>query len=96
MPAYVVSRVQISNPEAMARYLEEVPPIVEAFGGKYLMRGTDVEPLEGSWEHHRMVILEFPTREAALTWYHSPEYAPLRALRWSASEAVILLANAPP
>jgi uncharacterized protein (DUF1330 family) len=96
MPAYVVSRVRIFNAEAMAEYLKEVPPIVHAFGGKYLMRGTDVEALEGTWEHERMVILEFPTRDAALAWYHSAEYAPLKAQRQASSDAVILLANPPP
>jgi len=96
MPAYIVSRVRIFDQEEMARYVRDVVPIVLAFGGKYLMRGTDVEALEGTWEHQRMVILEFPTREAALAWYHSPEYAPLKAHRHASSEAVILLANAPP
>jgi uncharacterized protein (DUF1330 family) len=96
MPAYLVSRIRISDPEAMAEYVKEVPPIVHAFGGKYLMRGTDVEALEGTWEHERMVILEFPTRDAALAWYHSAEYAPHKARRHAAAEAVILLANPPP
>ena len=96
MPAYIVTRVNIINSEAMSEYQEQVPPLVQAFGGKYLMRGTDVEALEGAWEHQRMVILEFPTREAALAWYHSPEYAPLKAQRQANTDAVILLASPPP
>ena len=95
MPAYIVSRVNIIDPEAMKQYQAEVGLIVQAFGGKYLMRGTDVEALEGAWEHQRMVILEFPTREAALAWYHSAEYAPLKAQRQASGNAVILLANPP-
>jgi uncharacterized protein (DUF1330 family) len=96
MPAYIVSRVQIFNPEEMLIYQRDVVPIVQAYGGRYLMRGNEVEALEGTWEHQRMVILEFPTREAALAWYHSPEYAPMKALRRANSEAVILLASSPP
>lgn len=95
MPAYIVSRVHIVNPEVMKQYQTDVGPIVHAFGGKFLMRGTDVEALEGAWEHQRMVILEFPTREAALAWYHSAEYAPLKAQRQANADAVILLANPP-
>lgn len=49
--------------------------------------------LEGSWDDDRIVVLEFPTREAALAWYHSPAYRELRDLRWSAADAVILLAD---
>lgn len=93
MPAYVVSRLEIRNREAMLEYQRDVVPIVHGFGGRYLMRGTEVEALEGTWEHERMVILEFPTREAALAWYHSPEYAPLKALRHASGNAIILLAN---
>ena len=96
MPAYIVSRVQISDPEAMLIYQRDVVPIIHAYGGRYLMRGTEVEALEGTWEHQLMVILEFPTREAALDWYHSHEYAPLKAHRRANSEAVILLASSPP
>jgi uncharacterized protein (DUF1330 family) len=95
MPAYIVSRINIINPEAMKQYQAEVGSIIHAFGGKYLMRGTDVEALEGAWEHQRMVILEFPTREAALAWYHSAEYAPLKAQRQASGNAVILLASPP-
>jgi uncharacterized protein (DUF1330 family) len=95
MPAYVVSRLVITDAEAMLEYQREVVPIVQAFGGKYLMRGTDVEAIEGSWDHQRMVILEFPNREAALAWYHSPEYAPLKAKRHASGNAIILLANSP-
>jgi uncharacterized protein (DUF1330 family) len=80
----------------MLRYQQEAVPLVLSFGGKYLMRGTSVEALEGTWDHHRMVILEFPDREAALAWYHSAEYAPLKELRQANSEAVILLADSPP
>jgi uncharacterized protein (DUF1330 family) len=39
------------------------------------------------------VVLEFPIRTDALAWYHSAEYRKLRELRWSAAEAVILLAD---
>jgi Domain of unknown function (DUF1330) len=44
-------------------------------------------------------VLGFPAREAALAWYHLPQYRDLRDLRWSAATATILLADgvdAPP
>lgn len=91
MTAYVVSRVEIRDPDAMQRYLAEAPPTVERFGGRYLVRGGSVNALEGTWDHDRMVIVEFATKDAALAWYGSPDYRPLRDLRQSAAEAVILL-----
>lgn len=93
MAAYIVSRVKLTGREAMQRYMAEAPATVAAFGGKYLVRGNDVQALEGEWEHERMVVVEFPDKEAALAWYHSELYRPLRDLRQENAETVILLAN---
>lgn len=93
MAAYIVSRVNIHNREVMQRYMREAPATVEAFGGRYLVRGNDVRALEGAWEHERMVIVEFPDKAAALAWFESEAYRPLRDLRRENAEAVILLAD---
>jgi uncharacterized protein (DUF1330 family) len=90
MAAYIVSRIRISNREAMQRYMTEAPATVAAFGGHYLVRGGDVVALEGTWDHERMVVVEFPDREAARNWYESDFYRPLRDLRQANAEAVIL------
>lgn len=92
MPAYIVSRVKILNAEAMRRYMAEAPATVAAFGGRYLVRGNDVQALEGAWEHERMVVVEFPDKASALDWYESEVYRPLRDLRQPNAETVILLA----
>ncbi|HYC62870.1 MAG TPA: DUF1330 domain-containing protein [Thermoanaerobaculia bacterium] len=96
MSAYVVSRVNIRNAEAMQRYMQEAPATVAAFGGRYLVRGNDVRALEGAWEHERMVVVEFPDKNAALAWYESDVYRPLRKLRQQNAETVILLAEGVP
>ena len=91
--AYIISRVIIVDRESMARYMAEAPQTVNAFGGRYLVRGNDVRALEGAWEHERMVVVEFPEKAAALAWYASAEYRPLRDLRQRSAETVILLAE---
>ena len=94
--AYIISRVRITDPKAMADYMREAPPTVAAFGGRYLVRGNDVQAIEGKWEHERMVVVEFPDKAAALAWYHSAQYAPLREVRQRSAETVILLADGVP
>ena len=96
MRAYIVSRVSIRNVEAMQRYMSEAPATVAAFGGRYLVRGNSVEALEGVWAHERMVIVEFPDKAAALAWFESEQYRPLRDLRRQSAETVILLADGVP
>ena len=48
---------------------------------RYLARGGATRVLEGSWSPKRCVVLEFPTMQQFETWWNSPEYQPLRALR---------------
>lgn len=93
MAAYVVSRVQIRDVDSMRRYVDEAPATVAAFGGRYHFRGGNVEALEGTWEHDRLVVLEFPTKADAIAWYESDMYRPLRELRRASADAIILLAD---
>jgi uncharacterized protein (DUF1330 family) len=45
------------------------------YGGRYLVRGGKVQTIEGDWKPKQIVIVEFPTMQRALEWYHSPKYA---------------------
>ncbi len=78
---------------AHKQYQRDVVAVVEAFGGRYHVRGADVTALEGNWDNKRMVVLEFPDRAAALAWYNSEEYRPLKEMRQKAGKATILLAQ---
>lgn len=93
MAVYVVSLIDITDADGMRRYQSNYPALVEAYGGSYLARGGKVEALEGSWDHDRMVVMRFPDREAALAWYHSPEYQPLIEARQRYGRANLLLVD---
>ena len=60
---------------------EQFKGIIEANGGKYLSRGGDLKVLEGNWDLHRIVTLEFPDRAAFERWYHGAEYQALKVIR---------------
>ena len=57
------------------------------------MRGGDSEVLEGAWTPDRLVVLEFPNREAALAFYDDPEYAPFRTLRQSVTDSSVVIVD---
>jgi uncharacterized protein (DUF1330 family) len=48
-----------------SEYQNAVPATLEAFVGKFIVRGGNLKLLEGEWPHPRLVIIEFPSREAA-------------------------------
>jgi uncharacterized protein (DUF1330 family) len=81
MAVYVIAEVDILDSELFAAYMERTPATIAAHGGKYLARGGVTEVLEGSWSPVRCAILEFPDMEHFRSWWSSPEYKPLRALR---------------
>jgi len=81
MAAYVILDITVNDPAKYEDYKKLAPPTVEAYGGKYLVRGGSMEILEGDWKPNRVVILEFQSIEMAKNWINSPEYSDARALR---------------
>ena len=76
------------------RFLE----LVARHGGRYLVRGGAMQPVEGALGLKRLVILEFPSMEALRGFYDSAEYAPLLQLRLDStqSDVVFVEGYAPP
>ena len=91
MPAFVIVDVDVHDPDTYDRYKAGVPALIRRHGGKYLVRGGSFTVLEGSWQPSRLVIFEFPDREAVQAFYDDPEYAPLRGLRESAARTNIVV-----
>jgi uncharacterized protein (DUF1330 family) len=87
MPAlFIFNVVSITDGEKFAEYAERIPATIEAYGGRYLVRGGDVEVFEGEWTPARLVVIEFPSFEQAKRWYDSEEYESLKELRADAGD----------
>ena len=81
MTAYFIIHINVTNKENYELYKNKVTPIVEKFGGKYIVRGGKYEKVEGSWPYQRTVVLEFPTYEMVKKWHESEEYKPIKKIR---------------
>ena len=81
MSAYVIAEVEVTDPGKFEEYRKLVPPTIEAFGGRYVVRGGAIDGREGSWQPKRIVVIEFDDMERAKAWHDSDLYAPARALR---------------
>jgi len=91
--AYVVANVEIHDLELNARYRELARPTVEAHGGRYIVRGPKLENWEGDLGLSRLVILEFPSVEAAREWYNCAEYREVMKLRHASAVSHLILAE---
>ncbi len=75
LAVYVVSDVFVRHAEAIQTYRTRAADSITKYRGKYLVRGGEVQALEGTWIPRMLIIVEFPSREQATIWYGSPEYA---------------------
>jgi uncharacterized protein (DUF1330 family) len=85
MAAYIYANVEVTDPQAYEAYRAQVPALIAAHGGRYLVRGGACELLEGEATPQRQVILEFPDMAHLKAFYTSPEYKTLIAIRQGAS-----------
>ncbi len=81
MAAYFIVDVDVKNPQAYEAYKQAAATSIAEYGGRYLVRGGRHEVLEGNWRPTRLVVLEFPTIEAAKRWYTSVEYSKVKPIR---------------
>ena len=97
MTAYMIVTAQIADRDAfIAGYGAAAGALVEKFGGRYVLRGPGAQLLEGGFgDGASMVISEWPTKEAALAFWNSPEYAAAKTLREGIAECQVLLIEAP-
>jgi uncharacterized protein (DUF1330 family) len=85
MAAYVVVETDVTDPERYEQYKAATAPAVTAAGGRYLVRGGELDVFEGDWQPSRLVVLEFEDLAAARRWYESEAYREARKLRQGAA-----------
>ena len=91
MAGYIIVQVNIHDADKFAIYRDMVPPTLEAYGGRYLIRGGEWETLEGDWNPHRVVVIEFDSVEKAKAWWSSEEYAPAKLLREESTDSTMIV-----
>jgi uncharacterized protein (DUF1330 family) len=97
-PGYVVAEVEMTdpNPNALQKYGEKVPQIIAAFNGHYVVRGGDVQPLEGEAPKGFIVVLGFDSVKKAREWYDSPAYSAIRPIRQNATRSRLFIVEGVP
>ncbi len=81
MAAYFIVDLDVKNPKEYEAYKQGAAASIAQYGGRYLVRGGKHEVLEGDWRPTRIVVLEFPSVDAAKRWYGSEEYKKVKPIR---------------
>ena len=87
---YWIGRVDVNNDEGYKAYAAANPAIFKKFGGRFVVRAGKFEAPEGS-SRKRNVVIEFPSYQAALDCYNSPEYQANIKVRQPHSSADIIV-----
>ena len=93
MPVYVVAQGRIENRGMLDEYVGKVLPTIQSSGGRVLGFDEAPEVVEGTVEHPRTVILEFPSRDAFRAWYDSDAYQAILPLRLESTPGSLIVVN---
>jgi len=91
MAGYVIVDDQITDEAVFAEFRERVGVTVEAFGGRFLVRGGEIEVFDGDWQPDRIVVIEFESVERAKEWLNSPEFAGIREIGIRSANASVII-----
>jgi len=91
MPVYLVSIVDVKDPDKYMEYAKAANQAAAKHGGKFLLRGAPLEVLEGTPPGNRVVVSEWESADRARAYYRSPEYAQAKQKRHGIADATVLL-----
>jgi uncharacterized protein (DUF1330 family) len=87
---YWIGRVDVRDPETYKSYVAANAAAFRKYGARFVVRGGQFENPEGS-SRARNVVIEFPSYQAALDCWNSPEYKAALAIRAPVSEADMVI-----
>jgi uncharacterized protein (DUF1330 family) len=87
---YWIARVDVADLEKYKAYVIANAEPLNKHGARFLVRGGKFENPEGT-SRSRNVVLEFPTYQAALDCWHSPEYQVALKLRQPVSTGDLII-----
>ena len=93
MPTYMIVAAKIADRDAFINsYGKAAAELVTKFGGKYVLRAPGAELLEGSFgDGASVVISAWPDKEAARSFWNSPEYCEVKKLRDGLADCQVIL-----
>ena len=91
MAGYIIGEIEITDPAVYEAYRPLAAATVARHGGRFIVRGGAATLLEGDGDPKRMVVMEFPSLEAARAFYESDDYREAQKIRLASSRGRLLL-----
>jgi uncharacterized protein (DUF1330 family) len=91
MSGYLIAKLEVTDPAGYDEYRQKLPAVIAKFGGRILVSSSEGRKLEGDTSPRRIVVVEFPSLEAAQNFYDSTDYQPLLKLRLASARGDLVL-----
>jgi len=89
---YVLADVTWTDEAGRRSYLELLGPTLKAYEGEMVAADRGAQVMEGEWQPGEItVLIAFPTRDAALSWYQSDEYRQALKIRSRSSRSRLIV-----
>ena len=80
----------VKKPAAFKEYVKEFKPWLKSVGGSLVMKDSNPQIVEGKGGK-LSVVISFPSKQAAIAAYNSPEYQELTKKRWATTKKTNLI-----
>ncbi len=87
---YWIVRVDIRDTEEYKKYIAANAGPFKRYGARFLVRAGQYQTVEGA-SRSRNAVIEFPSYQAALDCWHSPEYQAALKIREPVSTADLVI-----
>ena len=91
MHGYVIVDSEVVDAARLPEFVQRVSAAVAAYGGRFLVRGGQLEAIHGDWAPQRLVIIEFESLDRAREFAASAEYAAVEEVRDAAINSNVVM-----
>lgn len=93
MNAYLILDITIHDFGTFREYIDKIPALIQKHSGKYVVQGEEPTVIEGDWRPERVVVIEFPSRDAANDFLQDPKAQTLFAIRHKTTTSKLILVD---
>ncbi|MDO9454783.1 DUF1330 domain-containing protein [Nocardioides sp.] len=96
IPAYAIAYLrEVDVDDAIIDYLQRIDATLAPHGGRFVVHGGELVPIEGEWDGD-LVVIAFPSLADAQAWYDSPAYQEILPLRVDHSRSIAAMVEGVP
>jgi uncharacterized protein (DUF1330 family) len=89
---FLVEVKEITDDVLYRQYIESATPIIQKYGGEYIVRSEQLHPLSGDWDIIRILLIRFDSMDKLQQCFQSDEYKKIAHLRENSivSKAIVI------